>query len=275
MAIYSVEKGRGGNSPFFSWRAIFAGLFVSVFVYAVLMALGTAIGAATAEGLLKNQSGDGSGLALGTGIWFIISGLISVGAGAYVASRICNFQVVRVGRTQGFLVASVFFSFFLFGIGSTVGALGTGASALVGSVAGGAANVSQNNVVQDSIRQALSKDMNLKSPPDQVAQGIVTHLVRGDTEGAKTYLSQQSNLSRAEIDARFNQVLTDSTNKLRDVGKAAADAVSKASWVLFAMLVLGGICGAIGGAMGARANLHNPLMDEVHITEEPPTSRVA
>lgn len=78
-----------------SWGAVFAGAIIALATQIVLALIGMAIGLAT----LNPATGDSpSGTALGTGaaIWLVISSLISLFVGGYIAARLA-------GRFNGWL----------------------------------------------------------------------------------------------------------------------------------------------------------------------------
>jgi hypothetical protein len=165
-----------------------------------------------------------------------------------------------VGGVQGFVVAALFFAFMISQVGALVGSVGSGLGNVIGSAGSAASSASNNPQVQAVIQDRLG-DLNLKSPPDQVAQGLGSRLVRGDTIGARNYLASQAGISRAEADRRINQFKTDFQAKMKDVGTAAAKAVSIAGWTLFGVFTLGTLFSVLGGAAGASRNLSVPVSD--------------
>jgi hypothetical protein len=242
-----------------SWRAIFAGFFVSFMIYMILTSLGLAIGGSTLRGVVQGQGG-GTGLSIGSGIWLVVTALVSLFIGSYLAGRVSGIVTSRVGGVQGIVVAALFFAFMISQVGAVVGALGTGLGSVIGSAGNIASNASNSPQVQAVIQDRLN-DLKLKSPPDTVAQGIATRLVRGDTTGARNYLASQAGISRTEADRRLNAFKTDFQNKMRDVGTATAKAVSIAGWTLFGIFTLGALFSVFGGAAGARRNLNKPVSE--------------
>ncbi|MFL5815800.1 MAG: hypothetical protein ACJ763_19685 [Bdellovibrionia bacterium] len=242
-----------------SWRAIFAGFFISFLVYMILTSLGLAIGGASLKGVVQGQGG-GAGLSIGSGVWLVVTALISLFVGSYLAGRVSGLVTSRIGGVQGMVVAALFFAFMISQVGALVGSVGSGLGNVIGSAGTAASNASSNPQVQAVIQERLG-DLNLKSPPDQVAQGLATRLVRGDAIGARNYLASQAGISRAEADRRINQFKTDFQNKMQDVGTAAAKAVSIAGWTLFGVFALGTGFSVLGGSVGAKRNLSVPVSD--------------
>lgn len=240
-----------------SWRAIFAGFFISFMVYLILASLGLAIGGASLKGVVQGQGG-GQGLTLGSGIWLVATALISLFIGSYLAGRVSGLVTSRIGGVQGFVVAALFFAFMISQVGAIVGTVGSGLGNVIGSAGTVAQSATTNPQVQAVIQDRLA-DLKLKSPPDQVAQGLASRLIRGDTTGARDYLAQQAGISRAQADRKINQFRTEFQDKMRDIGTATAKAVSIAGWTLFGVFLLGTIFGVLGGAAGARRNLSRPV----------------
>jgi hypothetical protein len=76
------------HAPRMSWGAALAGCVLSLVTYLALSVLGTAIGASTIDPL--RESNPVSGLAAGAGIWLVISSLVSILVGAFVAGRLAT-----------------------------------------------------------------------------------------------------------------------------------------------------------------------------------------
>ncbi|MEW6055301.1 MAG: hypothetical protein AB1540_01695 [Bdellovibrionota bacterium] len=240
-----------------NWRAIFAGTFVSLLVYSTLMALGVAIAGATLVGVINAEEG-GTALSIGSGVWLIVSALVSLFVGSYLAGRVGGLIHTRIGTVQGLVISSLFFAFLLSQVGAGIGGLGRGVGSTIGALGGAAGDLSKNPQVQDTIERSLG-DLNLKSPPDQVIQGVATRLLRGDETGARDYLARQAGLSPTEAQQRIDTFKNDFQNTAKDVGATAARVVSVAGWTLFGSLLLGSLFAALGGGAGARRNLNRPL----------------
>ncbi|MET4675166.1 MULTISPECIES: hypothetical protein [unclassified Luteibacter] len=74
--------------PRMSWGAAIAGCVFSLVTYLALGVLGTAIGASTIDPL--REANPVSGLATGAGIWVVVTSLVSVIVGAFVAGRLAS-----------------------------------------------------------------------------------------------------------------------------------------------------------------------------------------
>src|SRR5947209_15282899 len=69
-----------------SWGAIFAGMFVTIVLQIMLTFLGTAIGMAVVNPV--NDQNPTRELAIGSAVWLLVSGLVSVWVGSCVAGRL-------------------------------------------------------------------------------------------------------------------------------------------------------------------------------------------
>ncbi|BEM88374.1 MULTISPECIES: hypothetical protein [Serratia] len=68
-----------------SWGSILAGSAVALVTYLIFSVLGTAIGAQAVD--MMQQGNPLSGFGTGTGIWLLVSTLVALAAGAFVAGR--------------------------------------------------------------------------------------------------------------------------------------------------------------------------------------------
>ncbi len=240
------------------WRAIFGGVLVSLLSYMIFMALGLALGGGNLQDLIQGEGGSAGGLGIGAGIWIVLSVLVSLFLGSYAASRVSGEIPTRVGRTQGVVVTAVFFAFMLSQVGSAIGLVGRGLGSTVGAVGGAAGDLSKNPQVQDLVDQAIG-DLNLRSSPETVAQGVASRLIRGDDESAVNYLARQARISPEEARMRLQSLRQDVTQAVTQAGVGAANAMQAVGWTLFGALVLGMLAGAFGGGAGAAANIRSPL----------------
>lgn len=252
---YSRERSE--QRPTLSWRSILAGTLIALLTYFTLLSLGVAIGSSALQDVLSGQD-SANALGWGSGIWFIASVLISLFVGSYTASRVSGMIPIRVGRIQGAVISALFFGFMLTQIGSALGLAGRGVGQLTGAAIGSAAQLAQNPQVQASMDEALG-DLNLRSDPKTVAQGIASRLLQGDSQGARRYLAQEAGISQVEADRRINDVTQRIQAFATETAGKAAKAGQIAGWSIFGALVLGTLLAMLGGGMGARANFKSPL----------------
>jgi hypothetical protein len=187
-----------------SWRSIVAGLLVALFSMVGFIGLGLAVGGINMDAETSIRS-----VGLFSGIWFLVSSIISLFIGSYFAARISKFRTGRLGSAQGVVIAALFLGLFLYQTLSLIGSAGSAAGNIIGKtgslVAVGANNPGVSTAVGNITENALG-DLNLRSDPGVVAQGVATRLVRGDADGAKNYLARQARITPTEADARIAQL---------------------------------------------------------------------
>lgn len=143
-----------------SWGAIFAGVVITLITQLLLSILGIAIGASTINPMTEQNPANGVGT--GAGIWFVISSLIALFAGGWVAGRLAGVPRATDSLLHGLLswgLATLFLFYFLTStigslIGGTFSILGSGLSAAGNAAAASApaiAGAVQNQVQQSGI----------------------------------------------------------------------------------------------------------------------------
>jgi hypothetical protein len=250
-----------GRFPLVSWSSIFAGFFIAVLCYAILLMLGVGIGGVTLSNMIEGPGGPGNGFAVSSAIWICVAAIIALFIGGYYGGRLSHFLSGRVGAGQGFVIASLFFLLMLSQLGSGLSWIGSSITGLASSAGSGAVTLAGNDQVQNVLNRAIG-GRNLKDSPSAVAQGLAVRLLRGDRNGAVTYLANETGMSRAEAQRRINDIATDVQNGAEQAGITAANVVGATGWTLFATLLLGAIAAALGGAVGARSNTLRPLQEE-------------
>lgn len=245
--------------PAISWKAIFAGGFIGILAYLLLSTLGVALGAIGLEQAIEAGEG-GMALSIGAGVWLILSVLVSLFVAGYFGARASGIIPTRIGAIEGLVIASLFFVVVLTSLGAGLTAVGRGAGSLAGSVAGGAANVAGSPQVQSVVSGTL-ENLNLRSDPSTVAQGVATRLVRGDENGAVSYLAGQAGISQSEARQRLEGIKNQVASTAQSIGQGAAQAAMVTGWVLFGMILLGSAASLFGGVLGARRNIKHPVTE--------------
>lgn len=113
-----------------SWGAIFAGFFVTMVIQLTLTLLGAAVGAASLESMREQQGGQK--IAIATGIWLLVSGLISIWIGSCVAGRLSGGPRRADGLIHGIVTWSVSTCATLALLATALGAVIGGTGALLG-----------------------------------------------------------------------------------------------------------------------------------------------
>lgn len=267
-----LESNSSNTHPLISWRSVVAGLLISFFTMAGLLGLGMAFG-----GISMNEDTSASSAGIFTGIWFLVSALLSLFVGSYFAARVSKFQTGRIGSAHGLVIAALFLGFFFYQTVSAIGSIGSAAGSLLGKTANlagrGVEQASQSNAITTAVgnmaEDALG-DLNLRSDPKVVATGVANRLMSGNVEGAKNYLALQAGISPAEADAKIAQLKIQADKAVGDAKMAAADAMKATGWSLFLMVVLGALAAVGGGGLGSVANFRNPLSREQYQTMHSP-----
>ena len=114
-----------------SWGGILAGLLTAISVQILLSTLGLAIGFWAIE---PSEGAEGfDGIATGTGIWWLVTGLISLALGGWVAARLAGTPNRVDGSLHGLVTwgLATFLSLYL--VGTTVGMIISGAASALGT----------------------------------------------------------------------------------------------------------------------------------------------
>lgn len=136
-----------------SWSAIFAGVVLAMVVSLILNLVGTAIGSASIDPLQEGNPLDGIGK--GAAIWVVVSGVISLLVGGWIAGRLAQ----REGALHGLLVWATVSLVTVYLVSSAVTGVVRGGMNLAGSglsaAASGIAQVAPQigNTIQDQLRQ--------------------------------------------------------------------------------------------------------------------------
>lgn len=271
MASYKTLSERGpletdslNPHALISFRAIVGGLLVAMFTFIGLVGLGLAFG-----GMELGQETTAQSAGIFTGVWFIVSVLLSLFVGSYFAARVSKFRTGRIGSLQGLVIAALFIGFFMYQTFMAIGAAGSGVAAVVGRsggmIAQGAERAAQNPTITNTINNITEDalgDLNLRSEPSVVAQGVATRLIRGDTESAKNYLSRQAGITPAEADTRIAAMKTRVDQYVAQGKEALGTALRSTGWTIFLLVALGSIASVLGGALGSVTNYRRPLVRE-------------
>lgn len=155
-----------------SWGAVFAGLIVSIMVSLVLALLGMSIGLGTVNPM--EEANPFAGLGMGAGIWWVVSSLISLFLGGWVAARMAGVPRRFDGALHGVLTWGLVTLLTFYLLSTTIGRLVGGVSSMVGkgiSAAGqGLAGMAPQaaDAIQGQMKeQGISMDM-IKQEAEQL-----------------------------------------------------------------------------------------------------------
>ncbi|WP_428377436.1 hypothetical protein [Lichenicoccus sp.] len=183
--IGPTPAGADGARVRVSWSAIFCGVVLVVAIQIALAILGTGVGL----GLINPghaDSASASSLGSGAGIWWLVSTILSLIAGSYVAARLAGVACRLDGAMHGMVVWGLALLLTVYLITTAVGGLLGGALSALGgtlsaatSVVGGAASALGDGVkaaapqaaqaagiTPDTIQKQMSALINTPPPAD-------------------------------------------------------------------------------------------------------------
>jgi hypothetical protein len=274
-----------------SWGAIFAGAVVALAIGLMLNVLGTAIGATLVDAAARDTP-DASSFGIGAGIWLLVSNLIGLGLGGYVAARLSgtasNTDATLHGMAMwaaSFLISAVLLGNLVAGVASTAA---SGVSGAIGGIARGAGSVASaageqvadrtsTGTIQSATQQIIDRAQNALAgtgnPPasmnsDQRKAEMATLMGRrvtdgnlsgGDRERLTALVAAEYNISPQEAQQRLTQAeqqaqqaLQQAEQKAREAADATAKGASVASFSIFLTMLLGLIVAVIGARRGTR-----------------------
>jgi hypothetical protein len=268
-----------------SWAAIFGGVILVVTVQLLLSLLGAGIGLGT----VNTNSGttpDASSIGIGAGLWWVISSIIALGFGGYVAAWLAGIEIKWDGVLHGLVTWGLATLLTLYLLSSAVGGIIGGGFSAIGSAASAAGSgikdaaqplaqatgVSPDMIQQqaEAYLQPANPDPATMSPQDaqkQVVTNLTTYAKGGpDTPAAKerivNIMAAQQHISHDEAAKRFDdaqaklkQTKDQAVQTAKNAADASAAAASKASFGAFANLLLGAIAAAIGGSLAVQRRL--------------------
>ena len=132
--VYTTRPATGGFDLLkrISWSAVFAGVLVAIVTQMLLTLLGLGIGLGTIDPLQERNPV--AGLGLGSAIWYIISSLVSLFVGGWIAGRLASAPRLFDGIIHGVLTWSLATLITIYFLTTTIGSLIGGAGRLVGSL---------------------------------------------------------------------------------------------------------------------------------------------
>jgi len=267
-----------------SWGAVFAGVMIVLAVQLLLSMLGLGIGLSTvnpSEGGTPNVDS----LGIGAAVWWVISYLLALLAGGYVAARLAPSRLTFDGALHGILTwaFALLLTFYLLTtaiggvIGSAFSAVGSALSAAEQMVKDAVPQAAQAaGVTPDVMQQGATALINAQSTStdpkslsrEQAQQEIAANLPKLATGGDQAQqahdrivavMAAQLNIAPAEANQRLDKIqsqVAQTTDEVKDKAKQAADktasGLSKASMTAFVSLLLGAPASAIGGSLGVR-----------------------
>ena len=204
----AVGDDRARDVKNISWGAIIAGVVTFLAVTLLLSLITAAVGL--------------SGSGIGAGIWSIVTLVLALAAGGYVAGALAG----RAGLIHGFLTwaTSLLAAVVLAGL-------------LVGNILGAAGNILGS--AASTVTGAVAQN------PDQAAS-----LAPDVSEGEASQAAQEA-----------QEAVESAAPQVQQAAGEAADTAQSAAWWTFAGLLIGAIIAALAGLLGSRSVSHDPSRD--------------
>ena len=254
---YGSARLGNNESLTIHWRAVFAGIFIALLVYFSLISLGLALGADQARDVIEGTDSP-QAIGVSAAIWLVVSTLIALCVGSYAAGRISGVIATRIGYMQGAVISALFFTVMMTQAGVLLGYFGSGIGAVGKTISGVASNIGNSSAANALIEDGLN-DMELNLPPAQVASGIISRLVRGDTDAAANYLAAHSGISATEATSRLETMQERLTAFAQEARRKATYAAQQVGWMAFLAMALGTVFAMLGGGIGALFNMRRPI----------------
>lgn len=257
-----------------SWGSILAGVIAAIAVQLLLNLLGVGVGAST----ISPQQGHGHGLALGAVIWFVLSSIISLYVGGWIAGRLAGISSQRDGALHGFVTWALASLVLFYLLSTAVGGLLGGAASMLGQTASLAARgaqavtpaatnlISQATGVTPEQVQAEAGDLARDSNFQSFVSGVIRNgqVTPQDRQALANLLVQRRNMSmqdaNATIDhwqAQIEQTVQQTKQTAAQAETTAASGVSKGAFGSFFALLLGLISAVAGGWSGTQEPLRS------------------
>src|SRR5208337_590913 len=258
-----------------SWGAIFAGIFVTIIIQIILTVLGIAIGVTSIH---PPQPQGMRVLATASGIWLLVTALISTWLGSWVAGRLSGGPLRADGMVHGIVrwsVATVT-AFYLMAsaVSAALGAFGSVLDGAIGPLTylwgeQGQAGLAQTTHQEPA--QALTPTGRTQSGPGKLAElaaqdpQLTSSIARVESKGGAAQdqadkdaiidrLKTQYKMSQEDAVQAVNQRDQDfqkSRGQAKQVAQEAAPEMVRGAWWAFIVLVLGLLFAAWGGWAGA------------------------
>ena len=270
-----------------SWGAIFAGVVVGLVTQVLLTMLGVGIGIATLDpGAGDNPSA--STFSIGSGIWYVLSGIIAAYVGGYVAARMSGKTVATTGALHGLTTWAFTTLLVLYllstAVGSIVGGTFSGVAGAVGGVGQTVARAAGPMLAEadplDAMEGQIRATGNDPEALNAAAVNAMRALVTGDEAQAETARQEatqalatargipleQAQEQVAQMEEQYRVAVDSARQMASDAADTAASVVSTGALLAFVALVLGAIAGWLGGRSGV---VHPVFADRMIPTRRP------
>ncbi|MBL8951845.1 MAG: hypothetical protein JNK82_13770 [Myxococcaceae bacterium] len=254
-----------------SWGAIAAGVVSALGLWALLYTLGLALGLST---VTPENAATAKASGIFAGIWGLVSPLVALFFGGFVAARSAGIYDRGAGAIHGFVLWGATLLLGAFMVGSLVSSVVGGVASLGKSVvqAGGsaAANLAEDTkpgealgVRADDLLGPINQRLEAEGKPavtaEQLSAAGKSALQQSVTNGKVdrqtlvSSITESTELSEADANdlaGRLEAQLNAGKQTVATGALKAADATGKVFWGIFAALALGLVSALIGGSVG-------------------------
>ena len=265
-----------------SWGGIIAGVFAAVAIQLLFNLLGIGIGASSIDATRGDQPGQG--MAIGAVIWFILSWILSLAIGAWVASQFSPSSSRRTGALQGFLVWSVASIVVVYLLSTAAGNLIGGTASVIGRTAtlvgvgakttapGVAGLVSRATGITPSDISAQAGDIASDPKFQQIVGDAIQKgsFSQSDRESLINLMVERGHMSPEQANQDLDTWQTQAEAGARNakatalkVEDKAASGVSATGFGSFFSLLLGLAAAVAGGIFGMAPRSRGPIVAEV------------
>lgn len=212
-----------------SWGAIIAGFIMAVVINLALNLLGVGIGVGAIDPV--EQNAPPSGLGTGAIIWYVVSTILSLIAGGWVAARLAGIPRRPASILHGLLTWCLFtiFSFYIITTvaGTVIGVTGKIAGQALSLVGQGVDAVvpSVDSLVQMESQQTNLSVQNIKQEAQQILrqsdqQALQPQNIKEEAQQAKQTL-QNAVTNPAQLDEAISKVFNNADSIVSEVDKEA------------------------------------------------------
>jgi len=280
-----VPEGAPSLRPRTSWGAILVGALLAVAVGATLNILGLAVGA-TAVDTTARGTPSMTTFGLGAGIWLLLSNLIGLAVGGYVAARLCGTADRTDASLHGLGVWATAFLISALVLGNVLaGTTRTAFDAVSGIIGGAAQGAGQAasavtgqinpETMVERARLALTGPseparMTTEQRTAEISGLIATRISNGSLTSdqrnrlnalvaAEAGIPEQEAAQRVQAyEANAQRTASEAEERARRAADAAAAGTAAAAFWVFAALVLGAVASTLGARFGTRNILAIP-----------------
>lgn len=269
-----------------SWPAIFAGVTLAIAIQLVLALLGTGIGLSLVDPV-QGTTPAASSFGTGAGLYWVVSTMISLGVGSYVAARVAGVHARFDGLVHGLTIWALTSILTVYLITSAVGGIIGGAFRTVGNVASAAgqsagatapaiakaAGVDESDIRNEAAAYLTAVPADPNAMTRQEAQKeIARQLPDLAASGAKgeqaenrivVIVAAQQKISEAEarqrVDAaksRYNAAKIAAIDTAKTTVDNAAGGAAGTSFLIVIALIIGAAAAGLGAVAASRHEDH-------------------